>query len=169
MAPANAQRTGGGEHKQDDPRGSGGCGMLHRPPELFASSPVAWNTVKPFCPLGVHHTVGMLPAPTRNGFLLTMAEAKLFLISANKSRVGNLDWGQDDYDVRDGSPEGSVIGRIYKMVHSPSGTPWFWSVLLLPARANDSGTEATREDAMAAFKEQWIARRRWEHLWITRP
>jgi hypothetical protein len=44
----------------------------------------------------------------------TMPKRTLFLISANKSRVGSLQWDPDDYDVHDGSADGPVIGRIYK-------------------------------------------------------
>jgi hypothetical protein len=40
-----------------------------------------------------------------------MAERQLFLISANKSRRSG-EWSEDDYDVRDGAPDGPVIGRI---------------------------------------------------------
>jgi len=32
-----------------------------------------------------------------------MLEGQLFLVSANKSRIGNLEWSDDDYDVRDGA------------------------------------------------------------------
>ena len=32
-----------------------------------------------------------------------MAEPKLVLVGGNKSRVGNLQWGEDDYDVREGT------------------------------------------------------------------
>ncbi len=37
-------------------------------------------------------------------------ESKLFLVSAKKSRTSGQ-W-PDDYDVRDGAPDGPVIGRI---------------------------------------------------------
>ena len=45
---------------------------------------------------------------------ILMGERQLYLISGNKSRIGNLEWSDDDYDVRDGAPDGPVIGRIYK-------------------------------------------------------
>jgi hypothetical protein len=54
--------------------------------------------------------------------------------------------------VRDGAPNGPVIGRIYKKTHSPSGTPWFWGLMLFPAMPADHDEEETREAAMAAFK-----------------
>jgi hypothetical protein len=95
-------------------------------------------------------------------------DVRLFLVKANKSRPGTLVWSDDDYDVRHGAPDGPVAGRIYKQVFSPSSTPWFWAVQLFPAVGSDSGMEATREEAMAAFKAQWIERRGWEHPWITR-
>jgi hypothetical protein len=42
-----------------------------------------------------------------------MAEAKLFLVSANKSRVGDLVWSDDDYDVREGAADGLVCRAPY--------------------------------------------------------
>jgi hypothetical protein len=98
-----------------------------------------------------------------------MAEdVRLYLVSANKSRPGTERWADDDYDVRDGSADGPVAGRIYNVGHSPSGMPWFWAVQLYPAVADDRGTAETLEGAMAAFKAQWTKRRGWEHPWIRR-
>jgi hypothetical protein len=57
-----------------------------------------------------------------------------------------------------GAPDGPVIGRIYKQAFSPSGTPWFWGLLIYPAMAADRGTEETREAAMAALKARWVQR-----------
>jgi hypothetical protein len=90
------------------------------------------------------------------------------LVSGNKSRIGNLEWSDDDYDVREGAPDGPVIGRIYKLAVAPTGNWWFWAVQLFPATAADSGTAETREAAMAEFKAQWMRRRGWEHPWIRR-
>src|SRR3974390_1554159 len=98
-----------------------------------------------------------------------MPEGQLFLVSANKSRRGNLEWSDDDYDVRDGAPDGPVVGRIYKLSVAPTGNWWFWAAQLFPAVAADSGTAETREAAMEAFKAQWIQRRGWEHPWIRLP
>jgi hypothetical protein len=39
-------------------------------------------------------------------------DVRLYLISANKSRPGTERWADDDYDVRDGSPDGPLAGRI---------------------------------------------------------
>ena len=94
-------------------------------------------------------------------------DCKLFLIGANKSRPSG-EWTDDDYDVREGSPDGPVVGRIYKLSVAPTGNWWFWAVQLFPAVAADSGTGETREAAMAAFKAQWMQRRGWEHPWIRR-
>jgi len=41
----------------------------------------------------------------------------------------------DDYDVREGSPDGPLIGRIYKLSVAPTGNWWFWAVRLFPAVA----------------------------------
>jgi hypothetical protein len=91
-----------------------------------------------------------------------MRQAELYLVRDNNSRIGN------DYDVRDGAPDGPVVGRIYKLSVAPTGNWWFWAVQLFPAEGADSGTAPTREAAMDAFKAQWIARRGWEHPWIVR-
>jgi hypothetical protein len=81
-------------------------------------------------------------------------DVRLYLVSANKSRPGTERWTDDDYDVRDGAPDGPVAGRIYNVGHSPSQRPWFWAVQLFPAVADDKGNAETLEDAMAAFKAQ---------------
>ena len=83
-----------------------------------------------------------------------MGHAELFLVSANKSRRGNMRWSDDDYDVCDGAPDGPVVGRIYKLTVAPTGNWWFWAVQLFPAVGADSGTAETREAAMEAFKAQ---------------
>jgi len=62
-----------------------------------------------------------------------MPEGQLFLVSANKSRIGNLEWSDDDYDVREGAPDGPVVGRIYKLSVAPTGNWWFWAVQLFRA------------------------------------
>ena len=41
-------------------------------------------------------------------------DAKLVLVSARKSRVGDH-WDKDDYDVRLGDANGAVIGRIMRL------------------------------------------------------
>jgi hypothetical protein len=42
-----------------------------------------------------------------------MPEGQLFLVSGNKGRSpGDLEWSEDDYDVREDTPDGPVVGRI---------------------------------------------------------
>jgi len=48
-------------------------------------------------------------------------EGQLFLVSANKSSRGNMRLSDDDYDVREGLPDGPLIGRIYKLSVAPTG------------------------------------------------
>jgi hypothetical protein len=86
-------------------------------------------------------------------------DLRLYLISANKSRSGDVTWNEDDYDVREGSRTGPVIGRIYKTTHSPSGKLWFWGLNLFPAMAADRGHAASREEAMQAIKARWSERK----------
>ena len=65
------------------------------------------------------------------------------------------------------APAPSRVALMARLLFATYG--WFWAVQLFPAVAADSGTAETREAAMDAFKAQWIARRGWEHPWITRP
>lgn len=81
-----------------------------------------------------------------------MTEPKLFLVRDRTSRI-------EDYSVREDSPDGLVIGRIYKKSHSPVGRLWYWALHIFPAVAADHGDEETREAAMAALKAQWLRRR----------
>ena len=62
-------------------------------------------------------------------------EGQLFLVSANKSSRGNMRLSDDDYDVREGLPDGPLIGRIYKLSVASTGNWWFWAVQLFPAVA----------------------------------
>ena len=59
----------------------------------------------------------------------------------------------DDYDVLS---EGEVVGRILKS--GPMAKPWFWefSYGYHYDRSPAHGYEATREDAMAAFRKGWL-------------
>jgi hypothetical protein len=81
---------------------------------------------------------------------------KLFLITASKSRGGK--WNADDYDVRLGSTEGHVVGRIFKPPMAKSEEPWFWTITDLDIKRplSDRGYAATRESAMAAFRSGYF-------------
>jgi hypothetical protein len=95
-----------------------------------------------------------------------MTDTRLFLVSANKSHPGNLEWSADDYDIRHGAPDGRLVGRIYKHSHAPTGKWWFWAVQIFPAVASDSGAAESREAAMAALKAQWLLRREAWAAWV---
>ena len=45
----------------------------------------------------------------------------LILKHANKSRLGNIDWGPNDFDVCEGD---RCIGRIFMSRQAPVGRPW---------------------------------------------
>ena len=81
----------------------------------------------------------------------------LILKRANGSRVGNVVWSDDDYDVCEAK---RVIGRIMLHPQAPSGQPWFWTCTAreAPPSIHNRGYTASREFAMAAFKSQWLAR-----------
>jgi hypothetical protein len=69
-------------------------------------------------------------------------------------------WQHEDYDV---IADGKVVGRIYTnaSVSPPPDMRWVWSVTAIvpatPGRTN--GTAATREEAMAKFRENWTKER----------
>jgi hypothetical protein len=61
---------------------------------------------------------------------------------------------EDDYDV---IADGTVVGRIFKSIASPPGTPWAWTLAYgyHEDRSPTHGYEATRETAMQAFARSW--------------
>lgn len=83
-------------------------------------------------------------------------EARLFLVSANKSRRSGQPWDPDDYDVHDGAAAAKVIGRICRARHR-AGDQWFWGITTTPSSGANNGYAATREAAMAALKARWMA------------
>jgi hypothetical protein len=79
------------------------------------------------------------------------------LVRASKSRQSG-EWSADDYDVFHGDRH---IGRIFLHPQAPAGRPWFWSIMVGEAKSSifNKGYAASREQAMADFKTQWIKRR----------
>ena len=63
--------------------------------------------------------------------------------------------GEDDYDVI--GPDGLIVGRIFKAITSPAGTPWLWALTYgyHEDRTPSHGYEPTREAAMKAFARSW--------------
>ena len=80
-------------------------------------------------------------------------DQKLILVHAASGRRTS-----DDYDIWDN--KGRVVGRVFRAANSPKEQPWFWIVaeraILVPT---DRGYAATREEAMAAFRRVWLARK----------
>ena len=63
---------------------------------------------------------------------------------------------KNDHCVLDG---GRVISRILVQPQAPEGAPWFWTITdryFLPS-VHNRGYSSTREQAMAAFKAQWLS------------
>ena len=76
----------------------------------------------------------------------------LTLKRASKHRPGGP-WSDDDYDVFDGERH---VGRIMWTHAASKETPWFWTITArVPQQPTDRGYAASREDAMAEFKEAW--------------
>jgi hypothetical protein len=91
-----------------------------------------------------------------------MEKDYLILKRASASRSSG-EWNDDDFDVL---ANGEVVGRIFKANAAPVGSPWMWTVAFgyHRDRAPNHGYAATREAAMAAFREELAAgviRDRW--------
>jgi hypothetical protein len=82
--------------------------------------------------------------------------SQFVLVSARKNR-GAEHWSEDDYDVRDS--HGKVVGRIMRHPQAANDRPWFWTIVAreIPPSVHNHGYAATREDAIADFKMQWVA------------
>jgi hypothetical protein len=58
---------------------------------------------------------------------------------------------KNDCDVLD---DGRRIGRVFLSSYAPAGRPWFWGIF--PPPVGNEGYAATREEAVAVFKAQWL-------------
>ena len=56
--------------------------------------------------------------------------------------------------------DGRVVGRIFQQPQAPEGRPWMWTITARehPPTIHSRGYSAAREQAMADFKKQWVAR-----------
>ena len=79
--------------------------------------------------------------------------APLILKRASASRSSG-EWSDDDYDVL---ADGVVVGRIMKAAAKPADASWLWTLAYgqHEDRTPTHGYEATREAAMAAFREEF--------------
>jgi hypothetical protein len=77
----------------------------------------------------------------------------LILTRASTSRPSDQS-SDDDYDVlADGVP----VGRIMKAAAAPVGMPWLWTCGFDPRERRPAhGYEASREEAMTAFRKSWL-------------
>ena len=76
----------------------------------------------------------------------------LILKHANKSRLGAIDWGPNDFDVLNAD---RCVGRIFMSPQTPQGHPWFWTITARDS-IHSRSYSATREQAMKDFKRQWL-------------
>jgi hypothetical protein len=79
----------------------------------------------------------------------------LILKHANKSRLGAIEWGPNDFDVFEGE---RCIGRILVSPASPLDRNWMWTIIARehPPTIYNRGYSTTREQAMQDFKAQWL-------------
>jgi hypothetical protein len=79
----------------------------------------------------------------------------LILKHANKNRLGAIDWGPNDFDVLNAD---RCVGRIFLSPQSPPNRSWMWTITAMdyPRTIYSRGHSATREQAMADFKAQWL-------------
>src|SRR5262245_17459710 len=65
-------------------------------------------------------------------------------------------WLESNNDYLVLNDAGRIIGRIVKRAFSPNGRPWVWTITA-PSFFNNHGYSETREQAMADFKNRWLA------------
>ena len=72
------------------------------------------------------------------------------------SRYCSIAADPDDYVVFDGD---RCIGWIFKPPYASPSKPWFWTITAVefPPSVHNKGYSATREQAMADFKTQWLS------------
>ena len=77
-------------------------------------------------------------------------------LKTTRSQYGSPFGDANDYVVLDG---GRVIGRIFQQPQAPQGQPWFWTITAMDFKPSvrSRGYSATREQATAEFKKQWLA------------
>jgi hypothetical protein len=85
-----------------------------------------------------------------------LSVSTLVLKHANKNRLGAIDWGPNDFDVLNAD---RCVGRLFMSPQAPQGHPWFWTITArdYPRSIHTRGYSATREQAMADFKAQWLS------------
>ena len=86
---------------------------------------------------------------------LSRRRMTLILKNANKNRLGAIDWGPNDFDV---CVSDRCIGRIFLSPQSQPDRSWMWTITArdYPRTIHSRGYSATREEAMADFKKQWL-------------
>ena len=85
-----------------------------------------------------------------------LSVSPLLLKHANKSRLGTIDWGPNDFDVLNAD---RCVGRIFMSPASTSDRNWMWTITApeYPKSIHTRGYSETREQAMRDFKTQWTS------------
>ena len=79
----------------------------------------------------------------------------LILKHAHENRLGAIDWGPNDFDVLDAADASGA----YSCRRTPPDRNWMWTITApeYPPSIHSRGYSATREQAMADFKTQWLS------------
>ena len=80
---------------------------------------------------------------------------KITLISARRYHA-DMSRGDEDYVVLD--DKGQLVGHIILYPQARKERPWLWTITTreYPPTIHSRGYSATREEAMADFKKQWL-------------
>jgi hypothetical protein len=77
------------------------------------------------------------------------------LILKKTARYYDMHWSDNDYVVLN---DDRRVGRIFLSPQSPPDCNWMWTITAMdyPRTIHSRGYSATREQAMADFKAQWV-------------
>ena len=89
-----------------------------------------------------------------NGCLVAAEQSREQNILESEARPGDIDQGENNFEVLE---HGRCIGRLFLLPEVPDRY-WMWIITApeYPPTFHSYGYSATREQAMADFKAQWL-------------